>query len=61
MACYLGLDASGKSTPLCAVDEAGTIIWRGVRATDPETLAIRNSGTQYLIQCVKLVPTSDMP
>jgi transposase len=39
MACYLGLDVSDKSTHLCAVNEAGTIVWRGICATDPETIA----------------------
>lgn len=39
MTCYLGLDVSDKSTCLCAVDERGAISWRGVCATDPETLA----------------------
>jgi transposase len=39
MACYLGLDVSDKSTHLCALDDAGKIAWRGVCATDPETLA----------------------
>jgi transposase len=39
MASYLGLDVSDKSTHLCAVDEAGKIVWQGRCATDPETLA----------------------
>lgn len=36
---YAGLDVSDKCTHLCVVDEAGTIAWRGVCATDPEVLA----------------------
>lgn len=39
MAMYLGLDVSDKSTHLCSVDETGRIRWRGVCATDPETIA----------------------
>lgn len=39
MSCYLGLDVSDKSTHLCAVDETGKIVWRGVCATDPEAIA----------------------
>ena len=39
MACYIGLDVSDKSTHLCAVDEAGAMVWRGVCATDPETIS----------------------
>jgi len=39
MACYLGLDISDKTTHLCAVDEAGRIVWRGVCATDPAAIA----------------------
>ena len=39
MAMYLGLDVSDKTTHLCVVDEAGVIGWRGVCATDPETIA----------------------
>lgn len=46
MACYLGLDVSDKSTHLCAVDEAGAIVWRGVCATDPETIARPHDVTQ---------------
>jgi transposase len=36
---YAGLDVSDKSTHICAVDEAGAIVWRGTCATDPEVLA----------------------
>ena len=39
MAVYLGLDVSDKTTHLCAVDDGGRIGWRGVCATDPETIA----------------------
>ena len=39
MACCIGLDVSDKSTHLCAVDEAGAMVWRGVCATDPETIS----------------------
>ena len=39
MSFYLGLDVSDKVTHLCAVDETGRIAWRGVCATDPETIA----------------------
>jgi transposase len=33
------LDVSDKSTHLCAVDQDGIIVWGGVCATDPETIA----------------------
>ena len=36
---YAGLDVSDKTTHVCVVDEAGTIVWRGACATDPEALA----------------------
>lgn len=39
MSFYLGLDVSDKTTHLCAIDEEGRIGWRGVCATDPETIA----------------------
>ena len=39
MTVYLGLDVSDKTTHLCAVDDGGLIRWRGVCATDPETIA----------------------
>jgi transposase len=39
MAFYLGLDVSDKTTHLCAVDDTGGIGWRGICATDPETIA----------------------
>jgi transposase len=38
-ATYCGLDVSDKSTHLCVVDADGKVIWRGVCATDPATLA----------------------
>jgi transposase len=43
---YAALDVSDKTTHICVVDKDGLITWRGVCATDPETL---NSGTLYLI------------
>src|SRR5277367_3925505 len=36
---YAALDVSDKTTPVCVVDGAGTIAWRGTCATDPEALA----------------------
>jgi hypothetical protein len=36
---YAALDVSDKTTHVCVVDKEGTIIWRGVCATDPEALA----------------------
>lgn len=36
---YAGLDVSDKSTHICVVDEAGSIVWRGAYATDPQVLA----------------------
>jgi len=33
---YAALDVSDKATHICVVDGAGTIVWRGVSATDPE-------------------------
>jgi transposase len=39
MAVYLGLDVSDKTTHLCVVHDGGRIGWRGVCATDPETIA----------------------
>jgi transposase len=39
MSFYLGLDVPDKSTHLCLVDQEGKIAWRGVCATDPETIA----------------------
>lgn len=39
MTVYAGLDVSDKSTHVCVVDESGSIRWRGLCATDPETIA----------------------
>jgi transposase len=39
MTFYAGLDVSDKSTHVCVVDGEGSIVWRGVCATDPEVLA----------------------
>ena len=39
MTLYAGLDVSDKSTHVCVVDTDGAIRWRGVCATDPETVA----------------------
>jgi transposase len=36
---YAALDVSDKTTHVCVVDEDGTVLWRGVCATDPEALA----------------------
>ncbi|WP_162806670.1 IS110 family transposase [Sphingosinicella terrae] len=36
---YAGLDVSDKSTHICLVDEAGSVVWRGVCASDPQVLA----------------------
>ena len=35
---YAGLDVSDKSTHICLVDEAGSPVWRGVCASDPQVL-----------------------
>ena len=39
MSFYVGMDVSDKSTHLCAIDESGSVVWRGVCATDPDVLA----------------------
>jgi len=39
MTMFAGLDVSDKATHICAVDDAGVIVWRGVCATDPQALA----------------------
>jgi transposase len=39
MTIYAGLDVSDKTTHVCVVDAEGTIVWRGVCATDPEVIA----------------------
>jgi transposase len=36
---YAALDVSDKTTHVCVVDGNGTIVWRGVCATDPQALA----------------------
>jgi transposase len=36
---YAALDVSDKTTHICVVDGEGTIVWRGVSATDPGALA----------------------
>jgi transposase len=36
---YAALDVSDKTTHICVVDKEGSIVWRGVCATDPEALA----------------------
>lgn len=36
---YAALDVSDKTTHVCVVDGAGTIVWRGACASDPEALA----------------------
>lgn len=39
MAHYAGLDVSEKDTAIHVVDEAGRLVWRGKRASEPEALA----------------------
>ena len=36
---YAALDVSDKTTHICVVDGDGSIVWRGVCATDPEAVA----------------------
>ncbi len=38
MVCYVGLDVSQRTTAICAVDEAGRRIWRGLCPTSPEVI-----------------------
>jgi transposase len=39
MRMYAGLDVSDKATHVCVVDAEGSILWRGVCATDPQAIA----------------------
>ena len=40
MKMFAGLDVVGfKRTPVCVVDEAGRIVWRGLVDTHPEALS----------------------
>ena len=36
---YIGLDVSLETTPVCVLDEAGAIVWRGKVGSTPEALA----------------------
>lgn len=38
MTIFAGLDVSDKTAHICAVDDAGEPVWRGVCATDPHAL-----------------------
>ncbi len=40
MKIFAALDVSDKTTHVCVVDGDGTILWRGVCATDPAVLAV---------------------
>lgn len=39
MAHYVGLDVSDKETAVHVIDEAGRMVWRGKRASEPEVIA----------------------
>ena len=36
---YVGLDVSQELTSVCVIDQQGTVVWRGQRATDPDAIA----------------------
>jgi transposase len=46
MESYAGLDAGGKTTAICVVDEAGKILWQGVVDAHPDAIAARLKGFQ---------------
>jgi transposase len=37
--CYVGLDVSLEHTSVCVLDEAGSVVWRGKCASEPESIA----------------------
>lgn len=37
--CYVGLDVSLEQTSVCVLDEAGSVVWRGKCASEPESIA----------------------
>lgn len=39
MRIFAALDVGDKATHVCVVDDDGTVLWRGVCATDPEVVA----------------------
>jgi transposase len=39
MAHYVGLDVSDRDTAIHVIDETGKLVWRGKRASEPETIA----------------------
>ena len=36
---YVGLDVSQDLTTICVIDDAGTRVWRGTCASDPDAIA----------------------
>lgn len=44
---FVGLDVSQRTTAICVVDEKGERVWRGICATDPESISghiLRHAG-----------------
>ena len=37
--CYVGLDVSLEQTAVCVLDDAGSVVWRGKCASEPQSIA----------------------
>jgi transposase len=49
MPCYVGLDASKRTTDICVIDETGAILKEGVVESDPKAIVgfLRGEGRRY--------------
>ena len=49
MPCFVGLDASKRTTKVCVVDERGTILEEGTVESDPKAIVafLRGKGRRY--------------
>jgi hypothetical protein len=39
--CYVGLDVSLEQTAVCVLDDAGSVVWQGKCASEPQSVTAR--------------------
>ena len=55
---YVGLDVPQELTSVCVIDQQGTVIWRGICVTDPDT--ITKTIRQYATHGVRAGPETGL-
>jgi transposase len=66
MKIFAALDVGDKATHLCVLDDEGTVMWRGVCATDPEASLSSSSTTRdrgqnpVVLDCQTMLPDTSL-